>query len=70
MSKSIDTPGGDQASHDCQTAGTLTYRGDYGAPGFGQAWRCTACGKAWSRLGNVFQPEECGAHILTIHDVE
>jgi len=54
--------------HDCQGAGTLTFRGSYGAPGVGQAWDCTECGQSWVRLGDRFYPAEQGAHILTPAD--
>jgi hypothetical protein len=54
--------------HDCQTAATLVFRGHYGAPGVGQAWDCTECGRGWSRLGDRFYPAEDGAHILTLKD--
>lgn len=54
--------------HDCQAAGTLVFRGHYGAPGVGQAWDCTECDRNWSRLGDRFYPAEDGAHILTPED--
>jgi len=61
---------GDQPEHDCQAAGTLDYVADYGAPGIGQAWTCTACGRPWSRVGGIFWPAESGVHILSPEDVE
>jgi len=57
--------------HDCLTGDNLAYRGDYGAPGFGQAWECNTCARQWARLGcNEFYPSELGAHILTPEDCE
>jgi hypothetical protein len=56
--------------HDCQAEATLVYVADYGAPGVGQAWACTACGRDWSRIGDSFYPAETGAHLLTPEDVE
>jgi hypothetical protein len=61
---------GEQPEHDCQAAGTLAYEAHYGAPGIGQAWHCTMCGRAWSRIGGIFSPAESGAHILSPQDVE
>lgn len=52
-------------AHDCEAAGTLNYAGTYGAPGAGQAWDCTACGRSWARVGGQFHPAEQGVHILT-----
>jgi hypothetical protein len=67
-----DVPIGDVSGppieHDCQAAGTLTFVAVYGAPGVGQAWKCTECGRAWARLGEQFHPAEDGAHILTPAD--
>jgi hypothetical protein len=66
-------PGNDndwQDDHDCQAAGTLAFVGHYGAPGVGQSWTCTACGRAWSRVGGMFTPAEWGVHILSPADVE
>jgi hypothetical protein len=60
----------DEPEHDCQAAGTLEYEAEYGAPGFGQALKCTTCGRSWARLGDTFWPAEAGAHILSPHDVE
>ena len=57
-------------AHDCESAGTLTYAGDYGAPGVGQAWDCTVCGRGWARLGGRFYPADWGVHILTPQDCE
>jgi hypothetical protein len=56
--------------HDCQADATLVYVADYGAPGVGQAWACTACGRGWSRIGDSFYPAETGAHLLRPEDVE
>jgi hypothetical protein len=56
--------------HDCEADATLVYVADYGAPGVGQAWACTACGRGWSRNGDSFYPAETGAHLLTPEDVE
>jgi hypothetical protein len=61
---------GEQPEHDCQAADTLEYVAQYGAPGIGQAWHCTVCGRAWSRIGGIFSPAESGAHILSPQDVE
>lgn len=47
----------------------MVFEGTYGAPGIGQAWRCTYCGKPWSNIGGTFIAEEEGAHLLTIEDV-
>jgi hypothetical protein len=55
---------GSPVEHDCQAAGTLTFAAVYGAPGVGQAWKCTECGRDWARLGERFYPAEEGAHIL------
>jgi hypothetical protein len=55
-------------AHDCEAAGTLKYAGTYGAPGVGQAWDCTACGRGWARVGGHFHPAEQGVHILTPAD--
>lgn len=65
-----DQGGAEQPAHNCQAAGTLIYEGEYGAPGFGQAWTCTTCGREWARLGEIFWPAEAGAHILSPRDVE
>lgn len=54
--------------HDCQAAGTLTFVAVYGAPGVGQSWTCTECGRDWARLGGRFYPAEDGAHILSPAD--
>ncbi len=56
--------------HDCQAAGTLAFVAHYGAPGIGQSWTCTACGRAWSRVEGMFTPAEWGMHILSPADVE
>jgi hypothetical protein len=56
--------------HDCQAAGTLAFVAYYGAPGIGQSWTCTACGRAWSRVEGMFTPAEWGMHILSPADVE
>ncbi|MFI7493073.1 hypothetical protein ACIBXA_32345 [Micromonospora echinaurantiaca] len=56
--------------HDCEAAGTLAFVAHYGAPGTGQAWTCTRCGKAWSRVDGVFWPADQGVHILSIDDVQ
>lgn len=56
--------------HDCEAAGTLTFVATYGAPGVGQAWTCTTCAKAWSRVNGVFSPADHGAHLLRPDDVE
>ncbi|MGC4808745.1 hypothetical protein [Micromonospora sp. DT233] len=42
----------------------------YGAPGIGQAWTCTTCGRDWSRVGGEFWPAELDAHVLRLEDVE
>ena len=55
--------------HDCLAADPLVYVATYGAPGFGQAWRCAACGRQWSKVGDTFYPAEDMAHILTEDDV-
>lgn len=47
----------------------LVFEGTYGAPGIGQAWRCTYCDKSWSNIGGTFIAEDQGAHLLTIEDV-
>jgi hypothetical protein len=54
-----------RVEHDCEAAGTLTYVGEYGAPGIGQAWECPVCGRRWSRVSGMFWPAERGMHILT-----
>jgi hypothetical protein len=59
---------GPLVEHDCHAAGTLAYVAAYGAPGFGQAWACTECGRDWARLGNQFYPAEEHAHILSPED--
>ncbi|WP_406106298.1 hypothetical protein [Micromonospora globbae] len=56
--------------HDCEAAGTLAFVAAYGAPGVGQAWTCTTCGKQWSRAGGTFWPADLGVHILRLGDVE
>ena len=60
----------DRFEHDCQTAGTLVFVATYGAPGIGQAWTCTTCGKEWSRVYGTFWPADQGVHILSPEDVE
>jgi hypothetical protein len=65
-----DGRAGGMAEHDCVAADTLVFVAVYGAPGTGTAWDCTACGRAWSRIGDTFTPAESGAHILTLDDVE
>lgn len=64
----IEDASGSSVEHDCQAAGTLTFVAVCGAPGVGQAWRCTECGRAWARLGGQFYPAEDGAQILTSAD--
>lgn len=64
-----DTHRGDRTEHDCQKAGTLAFIAHYGAPGVGQAWACTTCGKEWSRVGGTFWPAEQEMHILNPRDV-
>ena len=59
---------GPLVEHDCHAAGTLAFEGVYGAPGVGQAWACTECGRGWARLGNQFYPAEENAHILSPED--
>ncbi|MCP2323650.1 hypothetical protein HDA40_002157 [Hamadaea flava] len=54
--------------HDCLASARLRFDGIYGPPGVGQAWRCGACNRHWSRVGDVFHPEEEDAHILTLDD--
>jgi hypothetical protein len=61
-------PADGSLTHDCEAAGTLKFAGIYGAPGVGQAWDCTACGRSWARLGGQFYPAEQGVHILTPAD--
>ncbi|ROO63010.1 hypothetical protein EDC02_5020 [Micromonospora sp. Llam0] len=59
---------GAPVEHDCHAAGTLTFVAEYGAPGVGQEWTCTECGRAWARLGERLHPAEDGAHILSPRD--
>ncbi|SCL20430.1 hypothetical protein GA0074692_0865 [Micromonospora pallida] len=70
--KSVDDDGASvsRPEHDCEAAGTLEFVATYGAPGVGQAWSCTACGRDWSRVGGTFWPAEQGVHILSLGDVE
>lgn len=56
------------AMHDCEAAGTLTFVAAYGAPGIGQAWACTDCGRHWARLSGRFHPADDGVHILSPAD--
>jgi hypothetical protein len=46
----------------------LAFEATYGAPGTGQAWRCTS-GHPWTKVAGQFWPPEAGAHILTLADV-
>jgi hypothetical protein len=55
--------------HDCEQSETLRYVAEFGAPGFGQCWKCSVCEREWARLGGLFVPVEAGAHILSPHDV-
>ncbi|MEU8076000.1 hypothetical protein AB0B31_11160 [Catellatospora citrea] len=57
------------AQHDCVSAQTLVLEGVFAAPGFGQSWKCSSCGRGWTRIGADFYPVEDGVHILTIDDV-
>jgi hypothetical protein len=59
---------GPRLVHDCQAAGTLVFVAVYGAPGVGQAWECTQCGRHWARVGNQFYPAEEHVHILSPED--
>lgn len=63
-----DTATAGPDGHQCDAAETLKYVGTYGAPGVGQAWDCTACGRNWARLGDQFYPADLGAHILAPED--
>lgn len=54
--------------HDCLAAGTLEFVAAYGAPGVGQAWQCTGCGRGWARLGDHFHPAAEQVHILSPED--
>ncbi|WP_416901327.1 hypothetical protein [Micromonospora echinospora] len=69
--ESVNDDGNDVSSpkHDCEAAGTLQFVAVYGAPGVGQAWTCTTCGRDWSRVGGTFWPADQGVHILNIEDV-
>jgi len=61
------------AAHKCDPAKHLVYEGEYGAPGYGQAWRCAYCDAPWSRVGDTFfmNDPESGepVNILNINDV-
>lgn len=52
--------------HVC-TEETMTFRGQYAAPGIGSSYGCS-CGKGWAKIGDTFYEEEIGAHIGTIDD--
>lgn len=52
-----------------EDGGDLVFEGGYGAPGIGQSWKCTKCGKGWSRVGESFYDPADGAHILSPKDV-
>jgi hypothetical protein len=63
-----DDTGRPVVEHDCQASGTLVYVAAYGAPGVGQAWSCTDCGRGWARVGGLFYPAEENVHILSPED--
>lgn len=52
--------------HVC-TEETMMFRGQYAAPGIGNAYICS-CGKGWAKIGDTFYEEEIGAHIGDIED--
>lgn len=57
--------------------GSVEYTATMGAPGVGQAWTCSECGKAWVRIGTVFidvdgmlrHPDQEPPWVLTPEDV-
>lgn len=60
--------------HNCdarrvEDGGDLEYYATYGAPGVGQEWRCTKCGRAWSFIYGVFFEPKANVHILSLADV-
>lgn len=46
----------------------MTFGGDYGAPGVGQAWTCPT-GHHWTKLAENLFPAEDGPFELTAEDV-
>jgi len=39
----------------CKSTNT-EYQGEYGAPGYGQSWKCNACGKPFDVVGGTSVP--------------
>lgn len=58
-----------RSTHDCLADDKLVYVAAYGAPGIGEAWRCTVCDEEWAKVGGTFHDPSEGAHILSPEDV-
>lgn len=63
----------DSDKHDCIEEGTVVFVGVLGAPGYGQSWDCTSCGRSFWRgsCGSALIPfdELTSPPELSIYDV-
>ena len=42
----------------CSCEGTVVYKSDIAAPGYGQFWECEVCKKSYTKIGGSFFPSE------------
>ena len=57
------------AEHVCDPDGDLAYEGHVAAPGYGVAFRCRSCGRAWLRVGDRWVDPASGPYELRPEDV-
>jgi len=53
----------------CLSEGRLSFVGAYGAPGYGQAWKCDVCDHPFTKIGDAFYDATTHVFELSPEDV-